>query len=76
MATKVKVTPEEIKTRGKELVSKVDQFIKKCTDDVAEKEAWNAVLSFVEILALNSKTKVDDFVLLPLMKTFRKKYEI
>lgn len=73
---KAKVTQEEIKARGKEVVAKVDAFMKKISDEPAEKEAWNAVLSFVEIMAKNSKTKVDDFVLLPLMKAFRKKYDI
>lgn len=67
---------EDLKEKAEETVEKLNAFIKSKTDDPGEKEAWNAVCSFIEFMVKKSKTKIDDAVFLPLISVFRNRYHI
>ena len=61
-----------------EFVSKEEliQKLKGISDDADEKEIWDVALDTIEALIERTKTKIDDIILLPIIKIIRKRLGI
>lgn len=69
---KIRVTKEEIVKKLRKAAAAID----KATDDEIEKIAWDKAFDIIENLTATTRTPIDDVVLLPTIKIFRKRYNI
>lgn len=63
---------EKTKTGIKFLLEK----LREATDEENEKIMWDKALDIIEILIEDSKTKIDDWTILPLIRIVRRRYDI
>jgi hypothetical protein len=61
-----------VQDTGKKIV---DNLVK-ATDEADEKAMWNAALSVIVFLVKSSKNKVDDFLVIPIIEAFRKRFAL
>jgi hypothetical protein len=61
-----------VQDTGKKIV---DNLVK-ATDEADEKAMWNAALSVIAFLVKSSRNKVDDFLVIPIIEAFRKKFAL
>lgn len=55
---------------------KIVENLVKATDEADEKAMWNAALSVIVFLVKSSKNKVDDFLVIPIIEAFRKRFAL
>lgn len=51
-------------------------LLEKATDEAHEKEIWDKALDILEILVERSDTKIDDFLVKPVIGILRRKYDL
>lgn len=61
-----------VKDKVKELVGKVET----ATDEENEKEMWDKALDLVETIVEATPTRLDDFIVKPLIGIIRKRFNI
>lgn len=66
----------DLKAKLEQVRDKIDAFIESKTDEPAEKEVWNELLSGLSIIIDSTKTKVDDIIFEPMIAIFRKRYHV
>ena len=55
---------------------KVVDLLVKATDEADEKKMWDAALSVIVFLVKNSKNKIDDLIILPIVEAFRRRFSV
>lgn len=60
----------------KDLLANAEERISQATDEEREKVAWDAVLDIVEDLVEQSKTKIDDIIVKPIIAIIRNRFAI
>jgi transcriptional regulator len=59
-----------------EKINAIVDDIKKATDDQQEKVLWDKALDLVETIVEATPTKIDDFVIKPIIKIIRNRFSI
>lgn len=60
----------------KENIADLVDKLKAATDEDDEKQIWDKALDIVEILVEATPTKIDDFIVKPLIKILRRRFDI
>lgn len=60
----------------KEKILDITGKIEDATDSDSEKEIWDSALDLVETLVEATPTKIDDFIVKPLIKIIRNRFKI
>jgi hypothetical protein len=63
---------EKKKSGIKAILAKLEQ----ATDEENEKVMWDKALDIIEMLIEDSKTKIDDWTIKPLIKIVRRRFDI
>jgi hypothetical protein len=63
---------KEKKSGIKAILAKLEQ----ATDEENEKVMWDKALDIIEMLIEDSKTKIDDWTIKPLIKIVRRRFDI
>lgn len=59
-----------------EKINALVEDIKKATDDQHEKVLWDKALDLVETIVAATPTKIDDIIVVPLIKIIRSRFNI
>jgi len=60
----------------KESISGAVDKLQQATDEEDEKQIWDKALDIVEILVESTPTKIDDFIVKPLIGILRRRFDI
>ncbi len=61
---------------SKEKLQKITGAIEGASDDPDEKLIWDAALDLVELVVESTPTKIDDFLVKPLLRILRRRFDI
>lgn len=60
----------------KERIADLANKLKSATDEEDEKQLWDKALDIIEILVESTPTKIDDFIVKPLIGILRRRFDI
>ena len=64
------------KNKIKEVAGNVISAVEEATDEEGEKKIWDKVLDLIEEFVKETPTRIDDLLMLPLIRLFRNRYRI